>query len=224
MMTGAAMSLDGFNRNLLKFMVEGPALSIARQVDTVIRAGYHAQRGIPEADYRALWGAKVRQFPEYRERFDLPLLVDNTMTAKQVGACGNVLFSLEPEDSTSDAWLPVHPETGAPLTRWIAFIQLKRYLGRSSDDLRRLLPDEVGLTLADGLHVPVQYGGHLREHAVDLCGCRVRTDHRVQPIVPTLVHCKYPEPRPVLSVRVSHVPGADHGPGTRGVRVIPVSW
>lgn len=209
----------GIDRLLRELVVEGRVLSITRQVDMLIAGGYHTRQGMSEADYRALWGTEVEQYPEYVGRLDLPFLVDDTMSVEDAVACnGNLVLYVNPDQCTTAIPRPVHAETGEPLTRWVAFVQLGRYLNHRVADVEALLPtDEVGLTPTEGVHLPGQCEKHLRNHAVDLCGSRFGSVYA--PCVRWFGHG-----RPRLDAYV--VGGRDPrcGSGSRGKRVVPVTW
>lgn len=203
---------------LRELAAEGRVLSIARQVDMIIARGYHTACKMEEADYRALWGTEVDQPSEYVGRLDLPFLVDTTMSVEDTVTCNaNLYLGVHPDKCTTAVQHPVHPETGAPLTRWVEFIQLNRYLNKRVEDVDTLLPaDEVGLTPTEGVHLPGQCEKHLRQYAVDLCGSRYGSGG-----APCVSWFDDDEPK-LRASGVGHR-GPDCGSGSRGMRVIPVS-
>lgn len=210
---------DATNETLRRLAAEGRILSIGRQVDMLIARGYHTACNMTEADYRAVWGTDVEQPSEYVGRLDLPLLVDDTLTVEQKTACNhNLYLGVTPEQCTTAIPHPVHPQTGARLTRWVAFAQLGRYLNKRVEDVDALLPpDEVGLTPTEGVHLPGQCEKHLRKYAVDLCGSRYGSQR-----APCVLW--FADARPY--VRADDVGNRNPfcGSGSRGKRVIPVSW
>lgn len=209
----------GIDKLLRELAAEGRMLSIARQVDILIAGGYHTRQNMSEADYRALWGTEVEQFPEYIGRLDLPFLVDNTMTTDDVAACNaNLYLAVHPDKCATAIPHPLHPENGARLTRWVEFIQLGRYINHRVEDVDVLLPaDEVGLTPTEGVHLPGQCEKHLRKYAVDLCGSRYGSGGA--PYVYWFVGVQ-----PRLRARVVGSRNPYCGSGSRGRRVIPVTW
>lgn len=209
----------GIAKLLRELAAEGRILSITRQIDMLIACGYHTACGKSEAEYRAIWPETVDQFPEYVGRLDLPFLVDDTLTIEQKVACNqNLYLGVTPEQCTTAIPHPVHPETGAWLTRWVEFIQLGRYLNKRVEDVDALLPpDEAGLTPTEGVHLPAQCEKHLRKYAVDLCGSRCGSTHA------PCVHW-FDGDQPCLSAYVVGDRGPNYGSGSRGIRVIPVSW
>ena len=209
----------GIDKLLRELAAEGRILSIARQVDMLIKGGYHARQSMSEADYRALWGTEVEQPSEYIGRLDLPFLVDDTMSAENTAACNaNLYLGVHPDKCITAIPHPLHPENGARLTRWVEFIQLGCYINHCVEDVDALLSaDEVGLTPTEGVHLPGQCEKHLRKYAVDLCGSRYGT--MGAPCV-YWFDCD----RPVLRAGDVGYRYPHYGSGSRGIRVVPVSW
>lgn len=207
----------GIAELLRKLAAEGRVLSIGRQVDMLIGCGYHTRQNMSEVSYRALWGTEVEQFPEYVGRLDIPFLVDDTMTAEDVAACNaNLYLAVHPDECTTAVPRVVHPETGALLTRWVEFVQFGRYLNTRVEDVA-LPDDEFGLTPTEGVHLPGQCERHLRRNAIDLCGSSCGPRH-----VPCVHWSSDVQPRLCESGVGFRLP--NRGPGSRGRRVIPVTW
>ena len=210
---------DAISEALRRLAAEGRILSIGRQVDMLIARGYHTACKMTEAEYRKVWGTDVEQFPEYVGRLDLPFLVDDTLTLEQKVACNaNMYLGVKPEQCTTNVPHPVHPETGARLTRYVAFIQLNRYLNHRVEDVDALLPaDEVGLTPTEGVHLPGQCEKHLRKYGVDLSASRCGSS------VAPYVHW-FGGVQPYMGAHSVGLRVPFYGSGSRGIRVVPVSW
>lgn len=204
---------------LRRLAAEGRIVSIADQVELLIERGYHTTCNMTAEAYRKVWPKEVEQPAEYVSRLDIPFLVDDTLTLERKVACNaNLYLGVQPDACTTAIAHPVHPETGVRLTRWVEFIQLSRYLNQRVEDVDALLPaDEVGLTPTEGVHLLGQCEKHLRKYAVDLCGSRCGS--RGAPFV-------YWFGNDQAGLDASDVGVRDPfcGSGSRGRRVIPVTW
>lgn len=201
-----------------------------KHAEAMLRHGYHKAAGMKGVDYRQLWMAssvldRLRELRgRYAGRFDEILLVDTTHSARtrlvmnSVGACD---FYVQPENCEDIVPAPTHPETGEPLTRYIACVQTGgTYLGKSVRDACELIAvhdDEVGLTLTEGACLPGQHEAALRKHGIDLPGSCYGSDFA--PYV-YWFDCV----QPGLSAHVVRSAAPGYGSASRGTLVVPVSW
>ena len=208
-----------FDELLANFAVEGRMVRIADKVELLIEHGYHTACGMEADAYRGLWPEAVEQPPEYLSRLDIPLLVDGTITADRLAECNrNTQFWVQPGACENLVPQPMHTEFGAPLTRYVAWIQLSRWINHNVEQACAEMPaDEVGLVSAEGLHLPGQCEKHLRKFAVDLPGSR----HGA--VRAPCVHW-FGLARPHFDAHDVRARGPRYGSGSRGIRVVPVSW
>lgn len=193
------------------------SLSIRELVDNLINLGYAEAQNMSETDYRALWGNEVTLPDEYIERLDLPLLVDTTMDTDTILDCNHYAianFYLEGCDTLVPR--PVHPQTGAPLTRWIAFLRVENGWKGNVADISALPKDEVGLTLAEGLHFPSQHEDIGRRWSVYMIGSRYG-----QGYIPRLYWRDHRRPRFIKYPATEHEPNVVRA--VRGTYVVPIT-
>lgn len=204
----------------------GGRIGTGRFIEAMIRAGCHAAtnggKGLSPRKYKALWPSVVSQPAEYAGRLNSVLAVDLTLAIPALVACGNTYIWVDPASRDDLIQPPTHPDTGAPLTRYIAFCQLGTvHLGHPAEQCRREFEargDEVGLVSREGLHLPIQHERHLRQSAVDLPGSR--DSEGCAPCVSWFDGAQ-PGFRGGVGVRfrVSY-----YGSASRGIQVVPVSW
>ncbi len=117
-------------------------IGTSRLVKAMIRAGCHAAtdagKGMPVAVYRAVWPRVVIQPPEYAGRLNTIVLVDRTLAIPALAQCGNTHLWVNPATCEDLVPVPTHPDTGRPLTRYVAFCQLGfTHLGHPVEQCRR---------------------------------------------------------------------------------------
>lgn len=128
---------------------------------------------------------------------------------------------------------PTHPEDGRPLTRYIAWVQFKRYLDCEVEDVRRELPDdEVGLVSVEGFHIHHQLWCSMSpfKHNIGLLGsCSNRRTDGKERILIVGPHDHVDPANPCnsfWSIPSSRLPNRmlSLGFASRGVKVVPVTW
>ncbi|MCR4312470.1 MAG: hypothetical protein NUV56_04260 [Candidatus Uhrbacteria bacterium] len=209
----------GIDALLMRLAAEGRIMSINDKIELIINRGYHTALGLSTADYRSIWPTTVEQPAEYVNRLDGAFLVDHTIKPAALAKCNHDCHLWVPPDDCEDlVSRPVHPVNGKRLTRYVAWIQLTRYLNRKVEDVRLEIPsDEAGLMAAELQHLPGQFERHLRSYAVDGPGSRHGSGSA--PCVgwfdggrPNFDSCGVRDRNPGF------------GSGSRGIKVVPVSW
>ncbi len=199
---------------------KGKVITTSEFVERLIKAGFHKAtdggKGMEASAYRKLWPKTVVQPVSYAGRFDELLLVDLTITLDRLVKISNFFSIIRPEDCQNLVSSPMGKD-GKMLLRYIAFIQLgKKNLGRTVEDCRKTFAsDEVGLVLAEGLHLPVEHESYLRQYAVDLPGSACG---KFAPFVVWVA-----VDRPYFDANLAQAAHPHYGSASRGSEVIPLS-
>ena len=201
-------------------------IDLAVQMREMLRAEYfkwtNAGEGMASEEYCRLWPKTVEIPQEYLGRFEHALLVDLTIPLEKMKMNPNVFINTSP-NARVDLVRPPTDISDRNLTRYVAFVHLgKRHECRLPEECRlSFSPDEVGLTVVEGFHLPLQHPGELRNRCVELVGSHYPRATEESPDGEFYLDWKSSMPAFGLDFRPTREQRT--GPVSRGVRVIPVT-
>ncbi len=211
----------GVRELLARLSAVGKMFNITHQIEQLIALNFQtgcSPSGMSAEDYRKLWPTSVVQPVEYAGRLDLPLLVDTTIPLNRLVVLNhNVVEHINLLSCRDMVNAPCHA-SGAMCTRYIAWVQTHRWLGRKVADVRKeMAADEVGLVIVEGLHLPGQCESLLRKQGVDIPGSRCGEAYA--PCVDW-----FDDVRPRVCASLVEYANAFYGSASRGTTVVPVTW
>lgn len=119
------------------------------QAKRLVSLGFHTELGMTEDEYKASMPAFQPQLPEFKGRFETPLLIDPRVSiARQLDLLG-INTNLTPSELTKLSLAEKQYEGNAPYQIWVHFG--KGDASKGLRDLKEFEDDEQPLTVTQGL-------------------------------------------------------------------------
>lgn len=148
-----------------------------RQAQKYISLNYHKELGLSKQEYRDSLPKFSPQPEAYRDRFDIPVIVETRISPKRQCELAGIKYYLWGLPVSN--W-PDHPKGyKTPNTPYVAWMQNgNKNKGKSVEKARKELAKyERGATVFDGLALYISHPEILNNHYVYLPGTKVGSEH-----------------------------------------------